>query len=289
MTTLLALQQQALLHALWTRPGLSMPCDALLATLPELPALAELVTASWQRGLAAYRTNANALAERVLQAAFPVVAELIGAESFALMACGFWQRHPPERGDLAWWGDALPGFLAHDAQLADVPYLADVARVEWALHRIAGAADSSVQPASFALLGQHEPDTVTLLPPPGATLLRSGWPVASLVTAHLCNEPDLDTVAARVQARQGEAALVWRHGLRSRVAACTPAEAALLQALLAGQSVLAALDAAMELEAQFDFSAWLNTAVAQGQVLGAALLPLQADLNRINKDFPCRS
>jgi len=123
----------------------------------------------WQRGLAAYRTNANALAERALQAAFPVVAELIGFESFALMARQFWHRHPPERGDLAWWGAALPDFLAHDPQLADVPYLADVARVEWALHRIASAADAPVQPASFELLNQQDPDTVTLQLPPTAT------------------------------------------------------------------------------------------------------------------------
>ena len=260
----LARQQQALLQALWTRPGAGPP-DALAD-------LAALAVAPWQHGLAAYRSNASALAERALQAAFPVVAELIGFESFAPMARQFWHRHPPERGDLAWWGAALPDFLAHDPQLADVPYLADVARVEWALHRIASAADAPVQPASFALLGQHDPDAVTLQLSPGTMLHRSDWPVVSLVTAHLYHEPPLDTVAARVQARRGEAALVWRQGLRPRLAACSAAEAALLQALLTGQSLLAGLDAALAAEAQFDFSTWLNAAVAQGQVLGAACL-----------------
>jgi hypothetical protein len=66
--------------------------------------------------------------------------------------------------------------------------------------------------------------------------------------------------------------LVWRQGLRPNVAACTPAQAALLHALLHGQSLLAALDAALAAEADFDFTLWLNRAVAQGLVLGVALL-----------------
>ena len=263
MSCLLARQQQALLQALWARPG-----SASSAALPELDAM---LRAPWQRGLAAYRTNARALAGRALQSAFPVVAALMG-DGFALMACEFWRCHPPERGDLAWWGGALPDFLAHDTQLADVPYLADVARVEWALHRSASAPDAGQDFASFALLGQHPPDAVTLLLAPGTALCQSRWPVVSLIAAHLQHEPAMDTVAARVQARLGETALVWRHGLRPRVAACTGAEAALVQALLAGHSVLAALDAALAAQEGFDFSAWVNAAAAQGQVLGAARL-----------------
>ena len=257
----LAEQQRALLQALWTRPGQTPP------------PLAALVDAPWQRGLAAYRTNAAALAERALLAAYPVVAALISADSFAPMARQFWFEHPPERGDLACWGAALPDFLAGEPQLADVPYLADVARVEWALHCSADAPDAApFAPASFAMLTGHEPDRVTLRLPPGTVVLRSSWPVVSLVNAHLQQKPTFDTVAGRVQARTGEIALVWRQGLRPRLAACTDAEAALLEALLAGQSLLAALEA-VDAVAPFDFSDWLNAAVTQGQVLGAALLP----------------
>jgi hypothetical protein len=263
----LAGQQQALLQALWTRPGQAPPLAALLA-------------APWQRGLAAYRTNAGALAERALLAAYPVVAALIGEDSFAPMARQFWFEHPPERGDLACWGEALPGFLAGEPQLADVPYLADVARVEWALHCSAGAPDAApFAPASFALLAELAPDQLTLRLPPGTALLRSDWPVVSLVNAHVQQEPAFDTVAERVQARQGEVALVWRQGLRPHLAACTQAEAALIEALLAGQSLLAALEAvdaaqaaadtaSGQADAPFDFSDWLNAAVTQGQVLG---------------------
>lgn len=256
----LATQQQALLGALLAPPH----------SLQDQAATAHFVP--WARGLAAYQANGHALAERGLRAAYPVVAALVGEESFAALARDFWHQQPPVRGDLAHWGDALPGFLATNPQLADVPYLADVARVEWALHRAASAPDGVADLATLALLSSADPDRLGLRLPPGTAVLASGWPVASLVTAHLYDAPPMDTVAQRVQARQGENATVWRQGLRPRIAACPPAAAALLQTVIAGGSVLAGLQAALAADAGFDLGAWLQAAVQDGLVLGAAPL-----------------
>ncbi len=257
----LARQQQALLGALLARPH---SAEARHHTA----ALGTQVLEPWSRGLAAYQANGHALAERALQAAFPVLATLIGEDSFALMAREFWHHHPPQQGDLAQWGQALPAFVAGNAQLADVPYLADVARVEWACHEAAGAPDAVADPASFARLGHADPDTFTLRLSPGAAVTVSDWPVASLVTAHLHGQPSLTQVAAQLQARQGECALVWRQGLRPRVAACAPAMAVLLQGLLQGHSLLQALNAALATGASLDLAAWLQAAVTDGLVLG---------------------
>lgn len=258
----LATQQQALLGALLAPPR---GPQARTTTAHFAP---------WARGLAAYQANGHALAERCLRAAYPVVAALVGDESFAALARDFWHHHPPVRGDLAHWGDALAGFVANARQLADVPYLADVARVEWALHRAAGAPDGIADPASLALLASADPDRLGLCLPPDTTVLTSDWPVASLVTAHLYGEPPMDTVAQRVQAHRGENTTVWRQGLRPRIAACTHAAAALLQTVIAGGSVLAGLQAALAADAGFDLGAWLQAAVQDGLVLGA--VPLQA-------------
>jgi len=275
MTSLLR-QQQTLLQALWVQAAQLPDWSATPAGEANTSAVAQdlttLLAAPWERGLQAYRTNARALAERALQAAYPVLTELMGHDSFALMANHFWLRHPPESGDLACWGATLPDFVALDPSLAEWPDLVDVAHVEWALHRAASAPDASAQPASFALLGQHAPETLTLRLPPATTLHTSNGPVVSLITAHLHHTPTLDEVAAKLQARQGETALVWRQGLRPCVTTCTPAETALLRTLLNGESLLTALDAALAVEAGLDFTAWLNSAVMRGQVLGAELL-----------------
>jgi len=258
----LAQQQQVLLGSLLALPGSAQAAEALIG-------LKAQVLAPWARGMSAYQANGHDLAERSLLAVYPVVAALVGDDSFATMARELWHRHPPVRGDLACWGEALAAFVAPNPQLADVPYLADVARVEWALHRAAGAPDAGADPASFALLTQADPDTLTLRLAPGTAVMASEWPVASLVTAHLHDDPPLAVAAQRVQAHEAENAVVWRQALRPLVAACTHAEAALLAALLKGCSLLVSLNDALEADAAFDLGAWLPGAVTQGVVLGA--------------------
>lgn len=259
----LAQQQQALLGTLLALPGSAQATDALMT-------LNTHVLTPWARGLSAYQANGHDLAQRSLLAVYPVIAALMGDDSFATMAHELWHRHPPARGDLACWGEALAEFVAHNPQLADVPYLADVARVEWALHRAAGAPDTGADPASFALLlTEADPDTLTLRLAPGTAVIASEWPAASLVTAHLHNDPPLAVAAARVQAHDAENAVVWRQALRPLVAACTRAEAALLAGLLNGSSLLASLNDALQADAAFDLGAWLPSAVTQGVVLGA--------------------
>jgi hypothetical protein len=94
-----------------------------------------------RRGLQAYRANAGALAERALAAAYPDRAQLLGDESFAGMARAYWHHHAPVLGDVARWGAELPAFIAAAEQLAEEPYLADVARLDWAVHMAQSAAD----------------------------------------------------------------------------------------------------------------------------------------------------
>lgn len=265
--SLLAQQQQALLRALLVRPGTA---DADTAAT-QLRHLLDARSPQTARGLAAYQANGHALAERSLLAAYPVIAALIGGDNFALLARDLWHRHPPQCGDLARWGDALPGFLQINQQLADTPYLSDVARAEWALHRAAGAADAEPDLPSFARLGQEDPQGLALTLASGTTVITSPYPVASLITAHLHGTPSLAEAAQRLSEGQGEHALVWRQGLRPRVAGISPTAAALVQALLNGADVPQSLDAACadtDPAEAFDFSAWLTAAVTDGLVIG---------------------
>ena len=251
----LAAQQQALLQLLF--PVATPPC----VSSPGQPLHDE-------RGLRAYRTNGLAVAERSMSACFPVLAQLLGAESFAALSREFWMTHPPTCGDLAQWGDALPQFLQTKTQLADEPYLPDVARVEWALHAAAGAADQAADMASFALLASADAASATLLLAGATQTLQSDYPTASIVNAHLLGAPSLAEAGAMLRAGTGEHALVWRAGLRPRVRPCGADEAALVTALLRGTSLLEALEAAPGL----DFQGWLTMAVQSGLALGCRAL-----------------
>lgn len=245
VTAALAAWQQALFAALWAPTH-----DAALRQL----ANAETDRFLW-RGLAAYRSHAAGQAERSLQAVYPVLQRLLGEEDFGALARWFWRVAPPTRGDLACWGEALAQQL-HDQPelLADQPWLVDIARTEWALHRAATAPDAPADPSTFALLAATDPERLQLDLAPGCCCLPSVWPVVSLIHGALREIPPQGA---------GETALVWRAGWRPEVRAAHPGEASFVQALQQGQSLAAALSAAPDL----DFSAWLAPAVHQGLLL----------------------
>lgn len=248
-----AQRQALLLRALWRQAP-----DAVLAGwLREAPA-------RMARGLSAYRSNGAAIAARSLAAAFPTVAQLVGAESFEALAAAFWHAHPPVRGDLAEHGQELPAFIAADAQLADVPWLADSARLDWAAHRAEGSADAAEAPAGLEHLGTGDPGTLVLVLQPGVALVDSRWPVATLWQAHRSSAEDrFAAVRDALAAGRGEAALVWREGWRAQVEALPAPEATFTQALLAGQPLAAALDAAGP---DFNFEPWLLDALRHGRL-----------------------
>jgi hypothetical protein len=246
-----ALRQQTLLRALWADDRAALGAD-WLRDAPERAA----------RGLQAYRVNAGVLAERALGAAFPTLAQLVGDESFAALARAFWAADAPQRGDLAEWGGGLPGFIANAAQLADEPYLADVARLDWAVHRAERAANRSAVPLPLQRLADCDAAALWLWPAPGLALVGSAHPVATICQAHRSQAADrFAPVRAAFAAGRGEQALVWRDGFKAAVLALPKADARFMQALLQGRSLGAALDAAGD---GFAFEAWLLQAVQQG-------------------------
>lgn len=256
-------RQQRLLQALWPAEASRLPGAGRAAT-------GGLATVGLAQGLQAYRANAGAAAERALAAACPTVQQLVGHEAFAGIARTLWQRHPPRHGDLAQWGADLPGFLAADPALQDEPCLADVARLDLAVHRAELAADATLDPATLGRLADHEPESLWLQLAPGAAIVVSAYPVARIWQAHRHDGADrFVAVRAAFEAGQGDHALVWRPGWRGEVVRLEPPETGFMQALLQGLSLGAALDAAPDL----DFNAWLQRALQLQWLADVALSP----------------
>jgi hypothetical protein len=264
-------QQQALLHAL-----LSPGAQAVDAPLPEglINLIANNIHPKSGRGLNCYQSNAHAMAERVLSATYPVVTAILSAESMAQLARALWHTHPPLRGDLAQWGDTLAVFMANSPQLANLPWLADVARLEWAIHQARGAADGVTDLSTLARLAQEDPAQLTLRLAPGLQVVHSKFAVVPVLLAHRL-PVDLQRDAALAQLGDPwcpsgtEHACVWRVGHQPpEVRVVTDADAHFLTALRAGQPLLDALEGC-----DLDFSVWLPAALQQGVVLGVDTCP----------------
>lgn len=243
-----ALRQQMLLRALWRD-------DSALQGWVRAPS-----RAAASSGVAVYRSNAGALAERALGSAYPTIAALLGAESFAALARHVWHAHPPVRGDVGEWGEALPAFIADSEQLHGEPYLADSARLDWAVHVATRAADANAAwPPALDALATTEPSRLRLQLAAGAAVVESRWPIVAVWQAHHGNEP-FDNVRAAFAAERAEAACVWRDdGFAIHVEALdSHADAAFTAASINGRSLAAALDTA---GADFSFERWLERAL----------------------------
>lgn len=259
MNTPLARQQQALLDALLDWP----PHDATKK-------LAAYAIDMRGRGLKAYQSNAHALAQRALLAAYPVLAQMVGEESFADLARALWHAHPPRQGDVARWGQDLAAFISDDPQLREFAYLPDVARCEWLLHRAAFATDAQPDPTSLSLLVQGDVAALGMQLAPGTGWVESVWPLAALLGAHVHQQPSLEAAAAMLRDGVAQSVVVWRQGLQTAWREAMPGESAFLAALSRGGSVLDALGESGAL----DFGRWLAVAVDSG--LLACVHPLKA-------------
>jgi len=134
------------------------------------------------RRFAVYRNNVQHGLSRALAARFPVIERLVGPPFFAAMARVFAAQHPPAGPVLAEWGQGFADFLAGFPPLANLPYLPDVARLEWLRGLSFHAADAPV--ADAALLAQVAPERLVLRLAPCVQAFRADFPAVSLWQAH---------------------------------------------------------------------------------------------------------
>jgi hypothetical protein len=129
-----------------------------------------------------YRNNVQHSLIRALAAQFPVVQQLVGPDFFAAMARVFIAGNPPRDPVLLHWGAGFAGFLGQFPPVAHLPYLADVARLEFARGQATQAADAAPVPAE-ALHGA-DPQELTLVLHPSVTLFSSPLPAAQIWISH---------------------------------------------------------------------------------------------------------
>ena len=105
-----------------------------------------------QRRFSVYRNNVTVSLVDALASIFPTVQNLVGQDFFRAMARLYVASHPPTSPLLFTYGESFPAFLETFPPAADLPFLADVARVERLWLDAYHAADAV--PLDAAVLGQ---------------------------------------------------------------------------------------------------------------------------------------
>ena len=108
--------------------------DALLTKTSAAPATVLSGPLAAAARVAIYRNNVVCNLTGALRLTFPAVERLVGTEFFDAAAGCFVLKTPPASADLYEYGGAFPAFLAAFEPAQGLAYLADVARLEWAVN-----------------------------------------------------------------------------------------------------------------------------------------------------------
>jgi hypothetical protein len=156
-----------------------------------------------------YRNNVYSSLIDVMQARFPVASLLVGDEFFRAMARVYIEREPPRSAVLLRYGESFPSFVAGFEPAGSVPYLADIAALEWAWHAAYHSADAAPLPLEeLASVASQAGDAVFKLHP-SLGLVSSTFPIVTIYELHAdTSEPPQTKLEA-----QGEDALVLRPNL----------------------------------------------------------------------------
>lgn len=202
-----------------------------------------------------YRGNLTATWDKTLANAYPVIRQLVGAEFFGGLSRAYGLAHPSDNADLNRFGAHFATFLTSFPPAAPLPYLPDMARLEWAMHRAHYAPDAeAVSAGQLAAIAPARLEQCTMRLHPACSLHASPWAVAPLWLAHQPGA-EQDFPAAMAQPSH---AIVLRPQWQVRLLPLSPAAHAALAQLAAGATFGAALDAAFALDEDFDIGGQLG-------------------------------
>ena len=185
----------------------------------------------------------------VLAATFPTVANLVGGPFFDAMAKAFVADSLPEGPVLAEYGKGFPVFIEAFAPAHGLPYLADAARLDWALNLAFHAARGPRLEA--ADLGSATPERLAALSlalAADVTLLTSAYPLGRIWQA--CQQGAAD---AEVDlAADGVSLLVMRQADDAVFATLDAGEPAFVAAIGRGAPLGEAAQMAQSISSVFD-------------------------------------
>jgi len=199
---------------------------------------------------AVYRNNVLVSLIDALADSYPVTQELVGEEFFRAMARLFVRAEPPRSPLLAFYGEALAGFIERFPPAASLPYLADVARLEMLRVRAYHAADAGQLPAGAIAQALADAETLPDLRVglhPALRLLRSPYAVVSLWAAH----QGIAEISA-VDPYQPENALLLRPHLDVELIRLDPGAGAFVAQLLNGETLGSSVEQVSLAHGDFD-------------------------------------
>lgn len=150
-------------------------CQALVDgdRIPE-PGVFSVSGVDARKRLNIYLNNSRIMQVEALASTYPAIRRLVGADFFDNMSVLYSEAYPLSCGDLREVGSCLPEFIQEFAPLSALPYMGDVARLEWICH------ESMCASTQTMVRDSSSPARITVSMAPHARLLKSKYPIAEI-------------------------------------------------------------------------------------------------------------
>src|SRR5246127_4012076 len=189
-----------------------------------------------------YRNNVTVSLIDALVAIYPAVQRITGTEFFRAMARFHVRATPPTSPLLFEYGRDFPAFIESYEYAQDMPWLADVARIERAWLDAYHAADrKTLTSEALAAIPSNGLADAIFVPHPATRIFRSNFAAVSIFAANRTEAP-----VGRIEAVAPEDALITRPGLDVVVQRLPEGGAVFLTHLVLGKTLGEAAAAAFE-------------------------------------------
>lgn len=220
------------------------------------------------RGLAVHRATIAAGLAQTIANAFPAVRQVVGRPTFTTAVLNYIAEGPPRHPLLSVYGRGFPDFLAAQPISASLPYLPDLARLEWARQESYLAADAPALDTS--LLDTADADAIFALAlriHPAARIIGSRFPIHRIWRLA---QPDSDaTDVPGVEMNAAEQVVITRPRVQVVTRAVSRADATFLRAIRSGARLGSAVEAAFAVTPSFDVMQVLAGHFANGTFAAA--------------------
>jgi hypothetical protein len=207
-----------------------------------------------------YRNNVTVGLTRAMEANFPVVRRLLGEEYFEGFAREFVQSHPPRSPLMFEYGAEFGAALEAADDLAQFPYLGDVARLEQHVRISHHEADAPcLAPTFLAQVPEKQLMDTVFAPHPAMAVLESQYAIHSIYRANRGATP-----ATVENVTVPETVLITRPVLDVQLHLLHGVQSVFFELLSDGNPLGASADAAFAVDENFDLTSAISLMLSSG-------------------------
>jgi hypothetical protein len=218
------------------------------------------------RRLQVYQNNVLTSLTESLQAVYPIVERLVGEEFFRYMTEEYIFLHPSCSGDLHAYGKDFSGFVADFNPAKTVPYLSEVAQLEWGYHEVFhAAAHDKMDIKALHAFPKENYEQIKFRLHPASRLFAFNFPVSYICKICTNENSENDNI---VLPEQGEKILLIREDLDIEMKVLSEAEFTFLSCFQQNENLSIACEKVFAIDENFDVEKSLQQNILRKVIVG---------------------